>query len=54
VIDAIHILKERPQFGAVIYIAAREMDLGQQNRWIAGGTIVNASYRMTFPGEGVG
>ena len=53
-IDHIHVLKESPQFGAIVDVSAREVDVWRQHLWITGGEIVQPADLVPLAGELVG
>ena len=53
-VDAVHLLEQRPQFGAVVHVAAREVDIRVEHLWVAGGEVVQAAHHVAFAGKLVG
>ncbi len=53
-IDALHALQQRPEFGAVVDVAAGEEDDRGEARGVAGREIVEAAHRMPVLREAVG
>jgi hypothetical protein len=52
-IDTLHILQERPQFRAVVHVAAREEHLVIKALRVASGKVVNYAHFMSGCGEPV-
>ncbi len=50
VVDAVHILEQGPQFGAVVDIPAGEMHVLEQGLWLPGGKVVQSAHLVSFPG----
>jgi hypothetical protein len=50
-IDHVHVLKQRPQFGAVVHIPARKVDIRRKGLRVASGEVIESAHLMTFAGE---
>ena len=53
-IDHIHILEQCPEFGAVVYIPAREVDIGRERIFIARREIVETPNLVSLSGKVIG
>jgi hypothetical protein len=43
VIDHVHVLEQSPEFGAIVYVSARKMNIGRERVSVAGRKVIESA-----------